>query len=114
MRHLFKKTILAAVIVCGNMGILFAQQMPPVPMDAQVRVGKLDNGLTYYIRHNEKPENRVEFHIAQKVGSSKSHNNADWHTSWSTWPSTVRKTSPATNAAWVSYNGAKRKVLNSV
>ena len=69
MRHLFKKTILAAVIVCGNMGILFAQQMPPVPMDAQVRVGKLDNGLTYYIRHNEKPENRVEFHIAQKVGS---------------------------------------------
>ena len=69
MRHLFKKTLLAAVIICGNMGILFAQQMPPVPMDAQVRVGKLDNGLTYYIRHNEKPENRVEFHIAQKVGS---------------------------------------------
>lgn len=69
MRHLFKKTLLAAVIVCGNMGILFAQQMPPVPMDAQVRIGKLDNGLTYYIRHNEKPENRVEFHIAQKVGS---------------------------------------------
>ena len=61
MRHLFKKTLLAAVIICGNMGILFAQQMPPVP--------KLDNGLTYYIRHNEKPENRVEFHIAQKVGS---------------------------------------------
>lgn len=69
MRHLFKKTLLAAVIICGNMGILFAQQMPPIPMDAQVRVGKLDNGLTYYIRHNEKPENRVEFHIAQKVGS---------------------------------------------
>lgn len=69
MRHLFKKTILAAAIVCSNMGILFAQQMPPVPVDAQVRVGKLDNGLTYYIRHNEKPEKRVEFHIAQKVGS---------------------------------------------
>ena len=69
MRHLFKKTILAAVIVCGNMGILFAQQMPPVPMDAQVRVGKLDNGLTYYIRHNELPEKRADFYIAQKVGS---------------------------------------------
>ena len=30
-----------------------AQQMPPVPVDKEVRIGKLDNGLTYYIRHNE-------------------------------------------------------------
>lgn len=29
------------------------QQMPVVPMDKQVKMGKLDNGLTYYIRHNE-------------------------------------------------------------
>lgn len=46
-----------------------AQQLPPVPVDAQVRIGKLDNGLTYYIRHNDQPANRVEFHIAQKVGA---------------------------------------------
>lgn len=46
-----------------------AQQMPPVPVDANVRIGKLDNGLTYYIRKNDQPANRVEFHIAQKVGS---------------------------------------------
>ena len=44
-------------------------QLPPLPVDKNVRIGKLDNGLTYYIRHNEKPENRVEFYIAQKVGS---------------------------------------------
>jgi len=46
-----------------------AQQMPPVPVDPDVRIGKLDNGLTYYIRHNNWPEQRAEFYIAQRVGS---------------------------------------------
>lgn len=46
-----------------------AQQMPLVPVDKEVRIGKLDNGLTYYIRHNEYPKNQVDFYIAQKVGS---------------------------------------------
>ena len=27
--------------------------MPPIPVDPAVRIGKLDNGLTYYIRHND-------------------------------------------------------------
>ncbi len=44
-------------------------QTPAVPVDPNVRIGKLDNGLTYYIRHNEWPEDRAEFYIAQKVGS---------------------------------------------
>ena len=43
--------------------------MQTLPVDKTVRIGKLDNGLTYYIRHNALPEKRVEFHIAQKVGS---------------------------------------------
>ena len=46
-----------------------AQQMPPIPLDPDVRIGKLDNGLTYYIRHNAWPEQRAEFYIAQRVGS---------------------------------------------
>lgn len=45
------------------------QQLQPLPIDPAVRYGVLDNGLTYYIRHNETPQNRAEFHIAQKVGS---------------------------------------------
>lgn len=49
--------------------VVRAQQMPPVPVDKEVRIGKLDNGLTYYIRHNEYPKNQVDFYIAQKVGS---------------------------------------------
>jgi len=40
-----------------------------LPLDPDVRYGKLDNGLTYYIRHNEQPKQRAEFHIAQSVGA---------------------------------------------
>lgn len=46
-----------------------AQMMPPIPQDKDVRVGKLDNGLTYYIRHNNYPEHVANFYIAQRVGS---------------------------------------------
>ncbi len=40
-----------------------------LPLDAAVRTGKLPNGFTYYIRHNEEPKNRVIFYLANKVGS---------------------------------------------
>ena len=46
-----------------------AQQLPTLPIDKDVRIGKLPNGLTYYIRHNNLPENRANFYIAQKVGA---------------------------------------------
>ena len=45
------------------------QMMQPLPVDPKVRVGHLDNGLTYYVRHNEEPKNQAFFYIAQKVGS---------------------------------------------
>lgn len=50
-------------------GMASAQQMPAIPIDPNVRIGKLDNGLTYYIRHNNWPENVANFYIAQRVGS---------------------------------------------
>ncbi|MCS3732589.1 M16 family metallopeptidase [Mucilaginibacter dorajii] len=40
-----------------------------LPLDPAVRTGKLPNGFTYYIRHNEEPKNRVVFYMANKVGS---------------------------------------------
>lgn len=54
------------------MGILSvsAQQPQVLPLMPNVKTGKLANGLTYYILHNEKPENRANFYIAQKVGST--------------------------------------------
>lgn len=52
-----------------------AQQNPTLPVDEKVRTGKLENGLTYYIRHNKTPENRADFYIAQKVGSMQEEDN---------------------------------------
>lgn len=46
-----------------------AQQPPALPIDGKVRYGKLSNGLTYYIRHNDQQKQRAEFYIAQNVGS---------------------------------------------
>lgn len=37
--------------------------------DSDVRKGTLDNGLTYYIVHNERPEKRAEFYLATNVGA---------------------------------------------
>ena len=48
---------------------LMAQLPQPLPIDTNVRMGVLDNGLTYYIRYNNQPKERCEFHIAQAVGA---------------------------------------------
>lgn len=45
------------------------QMLQPLPTDPNTRIGKLPNGLTYYIRHNEYPKGQANFYIAQKVGS---------------------------------------------
>ena len=64
-----KKYLLSSLLLIAAMS-LSAQGAPEkLPMDAAVRYGKLDNGLTYYIRHNEQPKQRAEFHIAQSVGA---------------------------------------------
>ena len=63
------KKVFAAAIVLLTAGQAMAQMMPPIPVDKNVRIGHLDNGLTYYIRHNNLPEHVASFYIAQKVGS---------------------------------------------
>jgi len=40
-----------------------------LPLDPAVRTGKLSNGFTYYIRHNEEPQKRVTLYLVNKVGS---------------------------------------------
>ena len=67
MKRIFKG-LLAALLVCCSIPVL-AQQAQPIPTDPNVRIGKLENGLTYYIRHNNLPEGQADFYIAQKVGS---------------------------------------------
>ena len=75
MKHLFRGLFVAAAIICCSFQQAFAQQLPPIPVDPNVRIGKLDNGLTYYIRKNALPENRADFYIAQKVGSIQEEDN---------------------------------------
>ena len=69
MRNLFISLLLFVTTIS------FAQQNQPLPVDPNVRTGKLENGLTYYIRHNKHPENRADFYIAQKVGSMQEEDN---------------------------------------
>ena len=63
-----KKIGCVFICFCGCIVSLFAQNQQ-IPLDLQIRYGQLDNGLTYYIRHNEQPKNCAEFHIAQNVGA---------------------------------------------
>ena len=71
MKKLICLFLLCLSMVNGQWSMASAQQMqmPPVPLDPAVKTGKLENGLTYYIRHNEWPEKRCDFYIAQRVGS---------------------------------------------
>ncbi len=65
------RMFLAAVLTMFSATAAVAQemQMPPIPVDPAVRIGKLDNGLTYYIRHNDYPEHVANFYIAARSGS---------------------------------------------
>ena len=66
MKKIFVLTIIYFIIyACAPVGTQLqdttdSQLAAKVPKDPDVRIGKLDNGLTYYIRNNKKPENRVE------------------------------------------------------
>jgi zinc protease len=63
----FKLAALAALFPLS----LFAQKTtsPKLPLDPAVRMGKLANGFSYYIRHNEEPKNRVLMYLVNKAGS---------------------------------------------
>ncbi len=66
----FVKSMLFLTLLSGSATYALAQQSDAfLPLDSAVRVGRLDNGLTYYIRHNEYPANVADFYIAQRVGS---------------------------------------------
>ena len=67
MKKIF--AVMFMMLMAFSASTVKAQSMGPIPTDDQVRIGKLDCGLTYYIRHNDYPEHRVNFYIAQRVGS---------------------------------------------
>lgn len=56
------------MLMCG----LFAQSKgldSPLPVSDKVITGKLPNGITYYVRHNQEPKERASFYIIQNVGA---------------------------------------------
>lgn len=68
-RHSLLTAILLCFVALSQVMAQQTQEPQPLPIDPQVRYGKLSNGLTYYIRHNEQPKDRADFYIAQNVGS---------------------------------------------
>lgn len=68
-KFLFIAIAFAVVFVCGSSAT--AQKLDSrIGNDPNVRIGNLANGMTYYIRHNAKPEGRVEFRLAVNAGSN--------------------------------------------
>ena len=66
-----KKLVLFVVALVATISAT-AQQNPmmePIAPDKDVRIGRLENGMTYYIRHNEKPKNMADFWILYNVGA---------------------------------------------
>jgi len=69
-RYLRKSSLLLFVLFFGK--VFYAQQelsQQLLPVDPKVRIGKLENGFTYYIRVNHKPEKRVEMRLVVNAGS---------------------------------------------
>src|SRR5918911_1180783 len=73
---LVKRThILVLSLVLAVTGLAAAPaQVPsnlsdPIPVDPQITIGRLANGLRYYVRANKKPEKRAELRLVVKAGS---------------------------------------------
>ncbi len=65
---IFIAAIFAAAVAFGQ---------TPLPNDPAVKVGKLENGLTYYIRHNDQPAQRAEFWLATDAGAHQEEDHQD-------------------------------------
>ena len=60
-------SLLAGICCVGAFGQF--KLTDPLPTDPDIKIGKLSNGLTYYIRKNVKPEKKVELRLAVNAGS---------------------------------------------
>ncbi len=65
------KRFILLVVALASLMRAAAQPNPmePIPADKAVRVGRLANGMTYYLRHNEKPKEQASFYILHNVGA---------------------------------------------
>lgn len=57
------------LLLTGTTVLAQQAQPEPIPIDPAVKIGKLQNGLTYYIRRNTEPKERAELYLVVKAGS---------------------------------------------
>lgn len=67
MRHLF--ITLALLLSFPVAGVAQLSPDQPLPQDTAILTGKLSNGITYYIRHNNEPKERASFYIIRHAGA---------------------------------------------
>ena len=65
------------IFIAAIFAVTMAFGQTPLPNDPAVRTGKLDSGMTYYIRHNEQPAQRAEFYLATDVGAFQEEDHQD-------------------------------------
>ncbi|MBE9600471.1 pitrilysin family protein [Pedobacter sp. MC2016-24] len=61
--------LLSIVTLCLTLACKTQLDTQALPLDPELRMGKLPNGFTYYIRKNKTPEKRVTLYLAVKAGS---------------------------------------------
>lgn len=66
MKRLF---LLAVAVLALTSASAQPDAMQPIPADEALRSGRLENGMTYYIRHNDKPKGQADFYILHNVGA---------------------------------------------
>ncbi len=60
---------LSALIFSCFLSVIAQKADPLLPVDPDIKIGKLSNGLTYYIRKNQEPKNRAELRLVVNAGS---------------------------------------------
>ncbi len=74
MKKVFKAAAFLAAIL-PVLAVIPAQAQDIIPDDPQLIKGRLDNGMTYYIRHNSNPEGCADFYIIHNVGALQEEDN---------------------------------------
>ena len=64
-----KKFLLPVLFIALMITGCGSKESKTIPASDKVLTGKLSNGLTYYVRHNEEPKERASFYIIQNVGA---------------------------------------------
>lgn len=79
MRSLINVMVIIILLLLGISVRSFAKpywsDSTLIPIDSTIRIGHLQNGLTYYIKYNNWPENRACFYLAQRIGSLQEEDN---------------------------------------